>query len=289
MDDGGQRDVDAGSSPTVATGGEFARATAIIERPSDSGGGDSRAFGAFVHEGWDIGGHANGGYLLAIAARAMAEVAGRAPLTVTAHYLAPVPAGPLTVQVATIRRGRRMATLSASLVRDDRRVLEVLGTFADQTAEPVLLCDGSPPDLLPYEQCADPVAADEPPLPALNERLAVRLRPGDDGFRFNRPSGRAEIAGWFGFADAAPIDAIALMLVADAFAPPIFNTGLAVGWVPTVELTVHIRGVPAPGRLRCVFGSRFIHAGLVEEDGEIWDSAGRLVAQSRQLALTPRV
>ena len=60
------------------------------------------------------------------------------------------------------------------------------------------------------------------------------------------------------------------------------------GWAPTVELTVHIRGVPAPGPLRCSFRSRFVHDGLLDEDGEIWDSTGVLVAQSRQLALIPR-
>ena len=36
---------------------------------------------AEVHDGWDIGGNANGGYVLAIAGRAMADAVGRPPLT----------------------------------------------------------------------------------------------------------------------------------------------------------------------------------------------------------------
>jgi hypothetical protein len=85
-----------------------------------------------------------------------------------------------------------------------------------------------------------------------------------------------------------PDYAIGLLLVADAFPPPIFNTTLPAAWVPTVELTVHVRGVPEPGPLRCWFRSRFVHDGLLDEEGEIWDSTGKLVAQSRQLALLPR-
>ena len=59
-------------------------------------------------------------------------------------------------------------------------------------------------------------------------------------------------------------------------------------WVPTIELTVHIRGVPAPGPLASTFRSRFIENGMLDEEGEMWDSSGALVAQSRQLALMPR-
>ena len=55
--------------------------------------------------------------------------------------------------------------------------------------------------------------------------------------------------------------------------------------VPTIELTVHIRAVPAPGWLRTVMSTRFLMDGYLEEDGEIWDSTGTLVAQSRQFGM----
>ena len=53
----------------------------------------------------------------------------------------------------------------------------------------------------------------------------------------------------------------------------------------TVELTVHVRAMPAPGWLACRISTRYVEGGYAEEDFEVWDSAGALVAQSRQLIL----
>ena len=70
--------------------------------------------------------------------------------------------------------------------------------------------------------------------------------------------------------------------------PPVtFDLGRP-GWAPTLELTVHVRAVPAPGWLRVSHRTRNVAGGMFEEDCEVWDSAGRLVAQSRQLAMQPR-
>lgn len=265
----------------------FAEATAV-SRVSATG------FVGTVADGWDIFGNANGGYLLAIAARAMAVVAGRPPLTITAHYLAPAGVGPCQIDVSEIRRGRRFVTLSAALSMGDRQILQVLGTFGDQappSPDVPFHVAAAPPSLDPWDD-SRPSASGEPdpssPLPAMMHQLDLRLRPADVGFSQGEKSGRAEIAGWFALADHGPLDEIGLLLAADAFAPAIFNLDLPVAWAPTVELTVHIRGIPVEGPLRCTFSTRFLHGGMLEEDGEIWDSADNLVALSRQLALSPR-
>ncbi len=243
---------------------------------------------ATVHDGWDIGGNANGGYLMAIAGRAMADAVGRPPLTLTAHYLRPAPAGDCDIDVSLVRSGRRLATATATLSIGGKPTLQLLGSFGEQVpGGPSRQMEG-PVDLPDWDDCALPPTPTDGPRPALMERINVRMRPGDEGFRRGEPSGRAEMSGWFALADAERVDAIGLLLVADAFPPPVFNTGLPVAWAPTVELTVHVRGVPAPGPLRCSFRSRFVHDGLLDEEGEVWDSTGTLVCQSRQLALTPR-
>jgi len=270
--------------------GIFADATTVTSQivSEQPDGRNVTTFTAEVKPGWDIGGNANGGYLMAIAGRAMAEAVGRPPVTLTAHYLRPAPAGACTIEVTTVRAGRRFATATASLSMESGEIIHLLGTFGEQTPGGPSLTRETPPDLPDYLDCEVPPAPSEGPGPEIFRRLAVRIRPGDEGFRTGQPTGRAEIRGWFAFADGEPIDAVGLLLVADAFPPPVFNTELPVAWVPTVELTVHVRAVPVAGPLRCAFRSRFIQDGLLDEEGEIWDSSGQLVAQSRQISLFPR-
>ena len=57
--------------------------------------------------------------------------------------------------------------------------------------------------------------------------------------------------------------------------------------MPTLELTVHLRsGAAAPADWALArFVTRTAREGLLEESGEIWSRDGRLLAQSRQLAL----
>jgi len=240
---------------------------------------------------WDIAGNANGGFLLAIAARAMADAVGRPPLSITAHYLAPGRPGPAEVLVDVVRAGRRMATAQAVVRGADGEIIRVLGTFAEQRpateAEVPAVVHAAPPELPPAGECVRM----QPPADnsGFGDRVAMWAHPDDAGFGVGRPSGTATIRGWFEFSDAQPIDAFGLLVAADAFAPVIFNVaGFPVSWAPTLELTVHVRSVPAPGPLRCRFSSRFMLNGMFEEDGELWDSTGTLVAQSRQLALIPR-
>ncbi|HSM43661.1 MAG TPA: thioesterase family protein [Acidimicrobiia bacterium] len=101
-------------------------------------------------------------------------------------------------------------------------------------------------------------------------------------------SGNPLMRGWFRLRDDEPMDTHALVLAADAFPPAIFNSNLPVGWTPTVDLSVQVRNPPPSGWLACRFATRFVTGGLLEEDGELWDESGRLVALSRQLALVPR-
>jgi hypothetical protein len=113
------------------------------------------------------------------------------------------------------------------------------------------------------------------------------FHPDQIGWASGKPSGRGELSAWFRLNDEREPDLISLLLAVDALPPVTFDLGRP-GWAPTVELTAHVRAKPAPGWLRIRHHTRNIAGGMFEEDCEVWDSADRLVAQSRQLARLPR-
>lgn len=242
---------------------------------------------ARIAPGWDIVGAANGGYLLGLTARAASLAAGRPdPITVTAHYLSPASPGDVLVTTEVVKSGKRFTTVSATLLSGDRPLLRILGSFGDlEESVGMERLEAGPPDLPPPEECTAIEPTDTFPPPFMG-RVELRLPP--ERAAAWGGSGAPRVEGWFRLRDDEPLDTVALLVAVDAFPPTIFFTDLPVAWVPTVELTAHVRARPAPGWLRCAFTTRFITGGFLEEDGEVWDSAGRLVAQSRQLALLPR-
>jgi acyl-CoA thioesterase len=262
----------------------FAEATSVT-------GTGNGVWKAEVQPDWDIFGITDGGYLMAIAARAMSESAqGRLPVSVTAHFLRPVKAGSIEVVVNEIKTGRTFSTLGATL-RAAADSVTLLGSFIDPAAvdSDDLYVVAEPPGLPPPEDCPRAVPSEDGPLPPpLLAHFEERIHPDDVGPLQGRPSGVARMRGWFRLHEEERIDAFTLLLVADAFPPAVFNADLPLAWTPTLEMTTQIRAVPAPGWLRCQFTTRFVSGGLLEEDGEIWDETGRLVALSRQLALVPR-
>ena len=241
-----------------------------------------------VEDRWDINGNANGGYLLALVANAMRAESGRAhPVSISMHYLSPAPAGPATTTCEVVKAGRRLSTVVASMSRDGRDIVRSIGTFGDVDASIGVQSNTLvKPQMVPYEDC--PKRPDNPEMPlGLTSRLDMRLHPEDVGFSTNTPNGIARVRGYFAFKDGRPVDTLALLLAADAFPPVTFNLFGMKGWVPTVEFTVHVRGVPVEGPIICQFTSSLTQGGFWEEDGVMWDSAGTVVAMSRQLALSP--
>ena len=236
-----------------------------------------------VSPDWSIGIASNGGYLVSLGLAAL----GRAlphpdPFAVSAHFLARADPGPVDVPVEVVRAGRGLSTGTARLEQEGISRVHLTATFGDLGAlRGPTVVTGALPAIPPPEPCVPAVGSEASPF---TQRFDLRLTPESAAWVTGRPSGVAEVAGWIRFADGRPADAASLPLFADAFPPTAFNLFEGVGWVPTIELTVHVRGRPAPGWLRCRFRTRFLIGGYLEEDGEIWDAGEHLVALSRQMA-----
>ncbi|MEV7417804.1 thioesterase family protein [Streptomyces sp. NPDC089919] len=271
---------------------EFDRDTAVTPR----GAAEPGVYDAELSAGWTIITAVNGGYLLALVGRALAEaLPHRDPITVSAHYLTSSVPGPAVIRTELVRAGNTLSTGQASLFQYDEQGREVerirvLASYGDLAALPDDVRTTATEPVMPaFEHCLGPEMGPAP-IPGSSEivdRLALRLDPATAGWAVGAPSGKGEMRAWFGLADGRDADPFSLLLAVDALPPTAFDLGL-IGWAPTVELTAHVRRFPAPGPLRVAITTRNVAGGFLEEDAEVWDSAGHLVAQSRQLARTPR-
>lgn len=224
----------------------------------------------------------NGGYLMAVLARAAVDASPHAhPMATSANFLRVARRGVAEVLVETLKAGRTAATARVSLVQDGSPLVEAqitTGTL-DAAAEPAY--GGAAPAIPPVEDCTELTTG--PEGSEFADHVLLHFDPATLGWLHGRPSGRPELNGWFALREDYPPDAFALALAVDALPPVVVNAGF-IGWAPTVQMTWYMRAVPAPGPLRLHGTGRLINDGWFDEEVEVWDSAGHLVAQSRQLA-----
>jgi hypothetical protein len=244
--------------------------------------GDDGGFDADLDPLWTVGGKPNGGYLLAILARAAVEAAGTHPdpLTSSAVYLSPPDPGPAAVTVEVLRTGRSASQVRARLSQKDRTCVEALFTLGALAAagEPRWVDAPAPPvaaeqDLLPTPAHAPGTGLRIDMLEQFEQRI--------DWQAVGDPPG--ELRGWLRLPDGAAWDPISLLFAADAFPPATFTLG-SNGWTPTLELTVYVRALPAPGPLHVRQRARLLTETFVDQVCEIWDADDHLVAQATQLA-----
>ena len=248
----------------------------------------------------------NGGLLIAAMLRAVLDDSPHPhPVATNAHFLRVPAIAPAEVVVTWLKHGKTAAMARVSLVQDGKPMIEAMvstgslpGPAADghalaandpapatdgpAAARPAPSWTGQPPVLTPPAEC---VAL--PRSAGFSEQVDLRLDPATAGWLKHAPGGTPQMRGWFRLRDGRDPDAYLLAFAVDALPPSVFEMG-ALGWAPTVELTWHMRAVPAPGLLRLAARSQHVADGWFDEESEVWDSAGRLVAQGRQLARVGR-
>ena len=239
-----------------------------------------------VHEGWDIFGIPHGGYLAALAASAGLTATGASDvLTITTHYLRKAVAGPVDVTVRRLGGGRRLSSHLVEASQEGRATMSAVMSLGERT-------DLSGPE---WQRRVAPDldgrlggragTPDEPfPTPSVPQRLGMRLDRDTHAFAQGRTTDHAVVRALVEPLVPTPTDQLLALVACDATPPAVWNALGPTGWVPTVELTAHVRARPAPGPLRVVATTASVGGGLLEEDAEVYDDTGQLVLLSRQLA-----
>ena len=205
-------------------------------------------YAADLRPGWVVGGGVNGGYLLATLAGAVRqESAHPDPFTISAYYLSATRPGRATVTMRRLREGGSTSTYAVDLAQEGQVRISALATYGDLAALPDdVETTATPPDLPPRGECRH-LSGPRTSTPDGRATTCSSTRPRSAGPTGDRADGRCSRAGC-GCDDREP-DALALLLAVDAMPPVTFELG-RMGWAPTLELTAHVRAVPAPGWLR---------------------------------------
>jgi hypothetical protein len=256
----------------------------------------------------------NGGALLATVMRAvLAESPLPHPVATSAHFLRIGAIAPAEVHVTWLKRGRTAATARAALIQDGNVILDTTMTVGtvpgpDESADAngdgagyrghaadatpgVLTWTGPPPGFPPFDECVDlgqwRGTTGDDGVSGYAAQVEMLMDPATTGWRQGEPSGLPEMRGYFQLRDRQDPDPYVLAMAVDGLPPVVFGLG-ATSWAPTVELTWHMRAVPSRGPLAVAARARHVSGGWFDEEAEVWDASGRLVAQSRQIARVGR-
>ena len=270
----------------------FIDAMALTSVSSDD---TTSIFDGELNEHWTIGPKVHGGAMLALCAKASrlaldpAGELGVQPIAVSGSFLwAPDP-GPLRL-VATIRkRGRRVSLVDVELDQGQRTAVRAVLTLADPehdvapllSVNPVvpLMTPDPPPGL-------EPIGPGHPMADIVHLAHGCDIRPSLTTMEPRADGGPPVIEYWVRPKHGAP-DALFALLCGDVSAPVTLGVN-RFGWAPTVQLTAYLRGLPADGWLRVIATTMQIGQEWFDEDHVVVDCEGRIVVQSRQLALVPQ-
>jgi Thioesterase-like superfamily len=258
----------------------FAAATAVT--PDGDG-----AYRADLRSEYAIGGaKPNGGYLLACLGRAAVAAARAAGsghedvIAAGAQFFRPPDVGPARIETRVLRAGRTATQVTATIGHDGQPGVQAQFTLATLSAASEPYWGGTEPVAMPpIGECQPLFRADRRGVSlSFDPAAAFTITP--DG---PAVTGGGELRAWLRDDEHDILDPIGLLFAADALPPATFGVVLS-GWVPTLDLTVYVRARPAPGPLQLRMRAQLIQDGFADEVCEGWDSAGRLVLQSSQLA-----
>ena len=285
--------------------GAFARQMVVEPDPAHPG-----RYRAEVDDRWNCPVVPQGGLMAALAAAAMSAELARPEQrlrTLTTVFAAQVPAGPVTVDVAVLRRGRTMSQVQAT-VRAGATTGEAADAGPGHTTVAVFgasrggfeFTDLAMPDVPPPGECPsfrDPpppeVAGDFPPRPpfAFWEQVEGRPALGNAPWDDYVPS-TSECAFWYRF-DEPPrrpdgsLDPLAVVALSDLMPSSVgqrMGPGAREWYPPSADLTVHLFDEARSDWVLAHLRARRATEGYASVEAALWDPTGpTLVAHAAQV------
>jgi acyl-CoA thioesterase len=278
--------------------GAFAEQLASIEPDPDGVAGRYRVD---VDKHWNCPIVPHGGVMASIAARAMElEVGDPAQTlrTLTTVFAAQVPAGPVTIDVGVLRRGRSASQATATLrAEGDEAGHTTLAVFGRPRVG-FALTDSRRPEVPPPDQCPsfrdepeDDPRDDVPPFEVpfwdhVEGRPAMGHAPWDEWV-----PDRSDVAHWYRF-DEPPrrpdgtLDPLALVTLCDTM-PSSMGERMGPGgprwWAPSADLTVHLLGESRSEWVLAHLRAHRASEGYGSGEMALWDPEGGLVAFATQV------
>jgi acyl-CoA thioesterase len=198
------------------------------------------------------------------------------------HYPKVPTPGQVEIRTQLTRSGRSMSWLSAELYQDDGLCVAARAAFSadwpsieyDKAVRPTL-----PPDVQERQSMEG-----FPPFASHYRYRSLYATPkGSNGYD--------AVGGYIRLREPEPYSAPLLAAFSDAWFPSTFAHDRRQTMGATLDLSIHFRDYAALAELSdtdeilSVFRSRLATQGFFEEDGELWSPSGKLLVQSRQLAI----
>jgi acyl-coenzyme A thioesterase PaaI-like protein len=278
----------AGQGDARAAGGLAVGPFAAASRVRSLGDG---TFTAELPAAWTVRGRPHGGFLLALLAKtAMATHSGGSgaplvdPLAVSVQFLNPPSVGPVLLRTELRKSGRQATVVSVHLEQRGKSCVEGVVTTGRLPRERAAWSDLPNLAAEPPGNAVDVASLPMASVFRFTSTCDVRLDPNGAGFLHGHIGDPLRLRLWVR-PRAEPVDPLFTLVAGDINMPLTFNLG-RFGWTPTVQMTALIRSRPAPGWLRVLVESKAVHGAWFDSDAVVIDSTGRLVCQSRQLALS---
>lgn len=242
---------------------------------------DERRWLADFPDGWTALGGIHGGAVLALLLAVAARAGGRRPASVSAHFHAPVAAGPLELHAEVVRSGGSAASVSVSALQDNARTSALVlleGAAGEKTIQgQTQFSDGLPSTSPEDSEPLNLPAGFGPPF-----AKHVEIRPTGD----TRPLAggeRAALQAWIRLRSDVDEEVARASILLDALAPSLFAIWHDPLPVPTIELSAHFAPVAAATpwsaiSQRTVWWSE----NYCVDEAELLNEHGALIAQACQ-------